>query len=109
MPGKSSPFSSEQRIWIITKYAELKSTIAVRRAFRKEFKVSSPSLVPHPWQFKRVIEKFNDCGDIGDPKLKPGANIPPGDIQAVEDFFDANKEAHFKDNGAEIQKLILSS
>ena len=99
MPGKSSPFSPEQRIWIVTKYAELKSTIAVRRAFCKEFKVSSPSLVPRPWQFKRVIEKFNDCGDIGDPKpkLKPGANIPPGDIQAVEDFFDANKEAHLKE------------
>ena len=36
---------------------------------------------------------------IGDPKpkLKPGANIPPADIQAVEDFFDANKEAHLKE------------
>ena len=36
---------------------------------------------------------------IGDPKpkLKPGAIIPPGDIQAVEDFFDANKEAHLKE------------
>ena len=99
MPGKPSPFSSEQQIWIVTKYAELESVISVRRAFRKEFKVSSPLLVPHPCQFKRVIEKFNSCGDIGDPKPKPkpGGNIPPADVQAVKDFFDANKKAHLKE------------
>ena len=37
MPGKPSPFSSEQQIWIVTKYAELESVISVRRAFRKDF------------------------------------------------------------------------
>ena len=99
MPNDKSPFSSKQRIWIVTKYAQVQSLMEVRRAFRKEFKVSSPSFVPHKQQFKRVVEKFNGCGDVGDPKPKPkpGGNIPPADVQAVKDFFDTNKEAHLKE------------
>ena len=42
MPNDKSPFSSQQRIWIVTKYAQVQSLMEVRRAFRKEFKVSSP-------------------------------------------------------------------
>ena len=60
--------------------------ISVSRAFRKEFEVSSPLLVPNSWHFKRVTEKFNSCGDIGDPKPKPkpGGNIPPAGVYRLK-------------------------
>ena len=47
MPGQASPFSPDQRIWIVKKFGELKSATLVRRAFRIEFKVNSPSKLPH--------------------------------------------------------------
>ena len=70
MPGQASPFSPDQRIWIVKKFGELKSATLVRRAFRIEFKVNSPSKLPHQKQFSRVIEKFEACGDVGDPETK---------------------------------------
>ena len=66
MPGQASPFSPEQRIWIVKNFGDLKSATLVRRAFRIEFKVNSPSKLPHQKQFSRVIEKFEACGDVGD-------------------------------------------
>ena len=99
MPGQASPFSPDQRIWIVKKFGELKSATLVRRAFRIEFKVNSPSKLPHQKQFSRVIEKFEACGDVGDPetKRKPSDGVPQNDVKAVQDFFSKNEEAHIRD------------
>ena len=85
-PGKTSPFTVEERKWIILKFGELKSPILVRRAFRKQFPKVSPRDIPDVRQFFRVLEKFNACGDIGDskPKNDTKESVPQPDIDAVQ-------------------------
>ena len=99
MPGQASPFSQDQRIWIVEKFGHLKSATLVRRAFRIEFKVSSPSNLPHRKQFSRVIEKFEACGHVGSPecKRKPSDMVPQNDVKAVQDFFSRNEEEHTRE------------
>ena len=41
-PGLPSPFTFEERKWIILKFGELKSATPVRRAFQKQFPKSNP-------------------------------------------------------------------
>ena len=65
-PGLTSPFTFEERKWIILKFGELKSATLVRRAFQKQFPKSSPRDVPNRKQFQRVLEQFNGSGDVGD-------------------------------------------
>ena len=68
MPGPAGPFSREERIWIVLKFGEVKSATLVRRAFQKKFPSPNPKDVPHRKVFARVLEKFEGCGDVGDPK-----------------------------------------
>ena len=84
-PGKTSPFTVEERKWIILKFGELKSPILVRRAFRKQFSKVSQRDIPDVRQFARVLAKFNACGDIGDSKPKNDVkeSVPQPDIDAV--------------------------
>ena len=63
-PGLTSPFTFEERKWIILKFGELKSATLVRRAFQKQFPKSSPRDVPNRKQFQRVLEQFNGSGDV---------------------------------------------
>ena len=65
-PGLTSPFTFEERKWIILKFSELKSATLVRRAFQKQFPKSSPRDVPNRKQFQRVLEQFNGSGDVGE-------------------------------------------
>ena len=65
-PGLTSPFTFEERKWIILKFGELKSATLVRRAFQKQFPKSSPRDVPNRKQFQRVLEQFNGSGDVGE-------------------------------------------
>ena len=69
-PGLTSPFTFEERKWIILKFGELKSATLVRRAFQKQFPKSSPRDVPNRKQFQRVLEQFNGSGDVGEAKPK---------------------------------------
>ena len=70
MPGPAGPFSREERIWIVFKFGEVKSATLVRRAFQKKFPSPNPKDVPHRKVLARVLEKFEGCGDVGDPKPK---------------------------------------
>ena len=108
MPGKASPFSAEQRIWIVTKFAELKSATLVRRAFRKEFAIQNNHHIPNDKQFKRVVEKFNGCGDVNDPKPKPKPDekVPSSDVQAIKDYFDSNEEAHLREASHDLDMSV---
>ena len=47
-----SPFSTEESIFIIPKFGELKNTTLIRRAFRKEFYLKNPRQVPQFTQFQ---------------------------------------------------------
>ena len=88
MPVKS-PFTAEQRIWIVKQFSVLKSSTLVRRAYRREFLKINLKAVPHPKQFQRVLAKFEASGDVGDtkPKVKPEDCIPQAEVQSVADFF----------------------
>ena len=74
-PGLTSPFTFEERKWIILKFGELKSATLVRRAFQKQFPKSSPRDVPNRKQFQRVLEQFNGSGDVGEAKLSQLLNV----------------------------------
>lgn len=108
MPGYAGPFSSDERIWIVKKFGEVKSATLVRRAFQREFPRISPRNVPHRRQFFRVIEKFEASGDVGDPKVKrkPSETVPQCDVEAVEKFFTQNEEAHLRDAAKELEFSI---
>ena len=84
-PGLTSPFTFEERKWIILKFGELKSATLVRRAFQKQFPKSSPRDVPNRKQFQRVLEQFNGSGDVGE--AKPKHNVKDSVPQADTDFF----------------------
>lgn len=104
MPGPAGPFSREERIWIVLKFGEVKSATLVRRAFQKKFPSPNPKDVPHRKVFARVLEKFEGCGDVGDPKpkFKPAESIPAAEVQAVEEYFNLHKEAHLRDAVGEL-------
>ena len=74
-PGLTSPFTFEERKWIILKFGELKSATLVRRAFQKQFPKSSPRDVPNRKQFQRVLEQFNGSGDVGEAKPKHNVKL----------------------------------
>ena len=54
--------------------------------------------MPPRKQFSRVIEKFEACGDVGDPecKGKPSDVVAENDVKAVQDFFTRNVQAHMR-------------
>ena len=108
MPGKASPFSAEQRIWIVTKFVELKSATLVRRAFWKEFAIQNNHHIPNDKQSKSIIEKFNGCGDVSDPKPKPKPDekVPSADVQAFKDYFDSNEEAHLREASHDLNMSV---
>lgn len=99
MPGRESPFTQEQRIWIVKAFGEHKSATLVRRSFMKSFPVENHKSVPHAYQFTRVLNKFNECGDVGSVKVKipVGNGVPRDHVQAVADYFKVNEEAHIRD------------
>ena len=99
MPGRGSPFSEVERIWIIKKFGELKSATKVRRAFRLSFPKRDHNLIPNRKQFQRVLEKFDANGDVGDPHVKPrvGDSVPQCDVQAVRDYFTLYDKAHIRE------------
>ena len=68
MPGLSRPFSMEERIFEVIKFAELKSISDVKRVFRLRFYPMNPRAVPTYMAFQRVVNNFDSCGDVGDPK-----------------------------------------
>ena len=84
-PGKTSPFTVEERKWIILKFGEVKSPILVRRSFQKHFPKANHKNVPDVKQFVRVLTMFNSSGDIGDSKPKHNVkdSVPKPDIDAV--------------------------
>ena len=108
MPGKASPFSAEQRIWIVTKFAELKSATLARQAFRKEFAIQINHHIPNDKQFNWVIEKCNGCDYVSDPKPKPKPDekVPLSDVQAIKDYFDSNGEAHLREASHDLNMSV---
>ena len=99
MPGPGSLFSQEERVWIVKKFGELKSPSKVRRAFRKSFPKQNPKSIPTPpWQFQRVLKRFDASGDVRDPHVTPrvGDGIHQCNVQAVKDYFTLNEKAHIK-------------
>ena len=90
-PGLTSPFTFEERKWIILKFGELKSATLVRRAFQKQFPKSSPRDVPNRKQFQRVLEQFNGSGDVGE--AKPKHNVKDSVPQADNVFFQTSKKS----------------
>ena len=94
MPGPSSPFSLQERIFIVNKFAELKSISDVKRVFRLRFYPKNPRAVPTYMAFQRVVNKFGSCGDVGDPKPERLHRhfVPVEDVRAVEDFFKKNEK-----------------
>ena len=101
MPGRRSPFSEQERIWIVKKFGELKSATLVRRAFHIEFSKTNPKSIPKQNQFDRVLRKFEDSGDVGDPQVKRklSESVPPDHVKAVADFFARNKQGHARGQG----------
>ena len=77
---KSDIFTTKQNIWIVTNYGEFKSSTALRREFRKQFKLS-PRQLPHSYAFFRVINRFIASDDVssskllGPPRINSRANI----------------------------------
>ena len=65
--------------------------------------------MPHQKQFSRVIEKFEACGDVGDPetKRKPSDGVPQNDVKAVQDFFSKNEEAKLQQSRILSQLLTI--
>ena len=104
MPGRGSPFSEEERIWITKKFGELKSATKVRRAFRLSFPERDHNSIPKQMQFQRVLDKFDASGDVGDPQVKPrvGDSVPQCDVQAVKDYFTLNDKAHIREAAREL-------
>ena len=104
MPGPSSPFSLEERIFIVNKFAELKSISDVKRVFRLRLYPKNPRAVPTYMAFQRVVNKFGSCGDVGDPKPERLRRnfVPEEDVRAVEDFFRRNEKAHIREAAREL-------
>ena len=103
MPGPSCPFSLEERIFIVNKFAELKSLSAVKRVFRLRFFPKNVRAVPTYMAFQRIVNKFGSCGDVGDPKPERLRRnfVPEEDVRAVEDFFRRNEKAHIREASRE--------
>ena len=53
-----SPFLTEESIFIILKFGELKNMTLVKKAFRKEFCLKNPRQVPHLTQLQRMYDRF---------------------------------------------------
>ena len=67
-PRKNQIFSHQQNIWIVTNYGEFKSPTALRREFRKHFKLSLRQL-PHSYAFSGVINRYIAYSDVSTSKL----------------------------------------
>ena len=63
-------FLHQQNIYIVTNYREFKSPTALRKEFRKHFKLS-PRQLPQNYVFLRVFDRFVACCDVSPYKL-PG-------------------------------------
>ena len=64
-----SPFTIKEETWIILEYGRLRTPIAVRRAFMKEFSHYNPKNIPGRKAFQRVIKHLLDsaghtCGQV---------------------------------------------
>ena len=79
---KNQAFSHQQNIWTVTNYGKFKSSIALRREFRKYLKLSPRQLL-HSYAFSRVIDRFMASGDVSPFKL-PG----PPRTKIIEENID---------------------
>ena len=91
-PRKNQTFSPhQQNIWIVTNYGKFKSLTALRKEFRKHFKLSKRHL-PHSYAFSRVINKFIASSDVSPSKL-PGplrTKIIEKNIDTVRNLVEEN-------------------
>ncbi len=51
MPGSGSPYSEQEKIWIVKTFGELKSSTLVRHAFRKKFSKTNPKPIHRKYKF----------------------------------------------------------
>ena len=72
---------------MVTNYWEFKSPTALRKAFRRHFKLS-PRQLPHSYTFFRVINRFMSFGDVSPFKLQG----PPRTI-IIEEYIDTIKKS----------------
>ena len=93
-PRKNQTFSHQQNIRIVTKYGEFKSPIALRREFRKHFKLS-PRNFPRSDPFSRVINRFMASSDFSPSNLPgpPRTKIIEENIDTVRNMVD--KKSNF--------------
>ena len=94
---KDSPFDAEQSTFIILKYGELKNVALVRRAFGTKFYPRHPRMLPHRWQFKRVIDQFLNSASVR-PRVSAGLpSTSEESVQEVKNFFVMNPKAHIRE------------
>lgn len=92
-----SPFTEEQKKFIVLKYGELKCYSSVRKAYASRFYPKNPRNVPAVACIRRMILRFTTTLSC-QRKSPPGA--PPtkqDDIDRVRAYFEQNDAAHIRD------------
>ena len=85
-----SPFTIKEETWIILEYGRLRTPIAVRRAFMKEFSHYNPKNIPGRKAFQRVIKHFLDSAGhtLGHvPNGRP-TSLSEADVNLVKNFVE---------------------
>ena len=85
-------FTVEHRSFIVKKWYELKSAVAVRRAFRWEFNEFHGKNLPSTKFIKRVVDKFSQQGTVHDLRFnttrqKRKSTITDSQVLTVRKFY----------------------
>ena len=88
-PRKKSDIFTPAKICIVTNCREFKNPTALRREFRKHFKLS-PRQLPHSYAFSRFINRFMASGDVSPSKLPgpPRTKIIEENINTVRNLVE---------------------
>lgn len=92
----NSPFTKQQAIWVVEKFAELKHVTLVRRAFRLKFFSKQPAAVPRANAFHRLIKRFGTSGATR--PCVPSGRIPTAaeEVEKIKEFFEKHPSAHVR-------------
>lgn len=90
-----SPFTKEEEQFIVESFVKLKSPIAVKRSFFKQFKTTRKQKWLQklkPFQFTRVYRRFTGNGiaktsNAGQKRGVEGQKTKPEKIKVIEDYF----------------------
>ena len=101
----NSPFTKEQKSWVVTKFSELKSIALVKRSFRQQFCPRKPRRVPRPNAFHRLIERFERERATW-PSVPSGrSSTADEEVEKVKVFFEENPAAHVRQASQQLKMV----